>query len=421
MSVRGVFQGQAHPPRPVGSSVDGLPDEIAFLSRHGVSLSDLREVAARATRLGVDAAREAIASGLVTETVFYRALAAELGLLFMEEGISLRPRGETSAILRGGIAPMAAASDGPRLAIAPTGAVLRRLLEAGPTHRGDIVVTTPSVFAAALRRANGWSLARRIAGLGRSGPDQQNAREGSSYGQLAAAGCCVGSTSFFGTLAPLETVIVMMLLAGPLFLVVIYLRLAAVFEPPPLDLWRRFPWHIDDSRLPVYTVAVPLFREEKALRKLIPALAALDYPQAKLDVKLLVEEHDHSLRRALAGLALPPQFEIVVVPPGQPQTKPRALNLALLEARGELFTIYDAEDVPDPLQLRRAAAHFLRAPKELACLQARLVIDNGGDGWLQALFALEYGGLFDVLNPGLLRLGLPILLGGTSNHFRGIR
>lgn len=111
-------------------------------------------------------------------------------------------------------------------------------------------------------------------------------------------------------------------------------------------------------------------------------------------------------------------MQVVIVPRGLPQTKPRALNLALAEARGELFTIFDAEDVPDPRQLRLAAARFLRSAPELVCLQAHLVIDNPDDSWLSACFALEYAGLFDVLNPGLLQSGLPIMLGGTSNHFR---
>ncbi|WP_181832564.1 glycosyltransferase family 2 protein [Bosea caraganae] len=393
----------------------GLPDEIAFLIRHGVSMARLQRIAARAARIGVDPASEAIASGLVGETAFYRALAAELGLPFCDDELSLRAGGDLNAILGQGIAPVAMPGSGIRLVLAPTGPALRRMLAGGPHLRNDIVVTTPSLFAAALRRANSRVLASRIAGLGL---ERQSARTGISRGQYVTAGCCIGPTSFFGTLAPLETILLMMLLAGPFFLAVIFLRLAAVFEPPPVEAWRRIPWQVDDGRLPVYTVAVPLFREEKVLPKLIKALAALDYPAAKLDIRLLVEEHDHGLRQALARCDLPPNVAVMVVPRGRPQTKPRALNLALLEARGEIFTIYDAEDVPDPLQLRLAAAQFLRSPKDLACLQARLVIDNGGDGWLQSLFALEYAGLFDVLNPGLLRLRLPIMLGGTSNHFR---
>jgi glycosyltransferase XagB len=416
MVLRIGVSEQASVPGSHGLSA-GLPVEIAFLIRHGVASARLQLAAARAARIGVAPAREVIASGLVSENAFYRALAAELGLAFCENDLSLQPGGEPSAILREGIAPLAMAGSDARCVIAPTGPALRRMLETAPMHRSDVIVTTPSIFAAAVRRANSRILAHRIAGLGL---ERQSARLGSSRGQFVVASCCIAPTSFFGTLAPLETIILLMLLAGPFFLAVIFLRLAAVFEPPPLDFWRSFGWRVDDSRLPVYTVAVPIIREEKVLGKLIAALKGLDYPAAKLDIRLLVEEHDQGLRRALAARALPPNFEVVIVPRGQPQTKPRALNLALLEARGELFTIYDAEDVPDPQQLRLAAARFLRAPDDLACLQARLVIDNSGDGRVQALFALEYAGLFDVLNPGLLRLGLPILLGGTSNHFRTV-
>ena len=54
----------------------------------------------------------------------------------------------------------------------------------------------------------------------------------------------------------------------------------------------------------------------------------------------------------------------------------------------------------------------------VSCLQARLAIDNFEDNWLTQAFALEYAALFHVINPGLAALGLPIPLGGTSNHFR---
>jgi len=108
----------------------------------------------------------------------------------------------------------------------------------------------------------------------------------------------------------------------------------------------------------------------------------------------------------------------VIAPPGHPRTKPRALNIGLACARGELLTVYDAEDDPDPMQLRRAAAAFAQAPQSLACLQCPLAIDNARDSWLAGLFALDYAALFEVLDPGLARLRLPIPLGGTSNHFR---
>ena len=151
---------------------------------------------------------------------------------------------------------------------------------------------------------------------------------------------------------------------------------------------------------------------------LVRALAALDYPAAKLDIKFLIEADDAATAAALARIPFPARFSVIAVPPGAPRTKPRALNAALPLARGELLTVYDAEDVPDPGQLRLAAAIFARAPASTACLQGRLVIDNPGDSWFARMFALEYAGLFDVLNPALARLDLPVALGGTSMHLR---
>jgi cellulose synthase/poly-beta-1,6-N-acetylglucosamine synthase-like glycosyltransferase len=68
--------------------------------------------------------------------------------------------------------------------------------------------------------------------------------------------------------------------------------------------------------------------------------------------------------------------------------------------------------------LREAHAQFSRAPADVACLQAPLVIGNGGDSWLSAMFALEYAALFRALLPLLAKYRMPLPLGGTSNHFR---
>ena len=100
-------------------------------------------------------------------------------------------------------------------------------------------------------------------------------------------------------------------------------------------------------------------------------------------------------------------MSVVVAPPGYPRTKPRALNVALPLARGEFTVVYDAEDVPDPGQLRLATAHFARLPPEVACLQARLTIDNTHDSWLTRMFTIEYAALFDVFNPALRRSAVP--------------
>lgn len=139
---------------------------------------------------------------------------------------------------------------------------------------------------------------------------------------------------------------------------------------------------MDDSKLPVYSVLVPAFRETRVLPQLIDALCNLNYPRDKLDIKLVLEETDTAMQRAVAALELPSFIEVLIVPAGKPQTKPRALNYALQFARGSLLTIYDAEDIPEPMQLRAAAKAFAEAPGTLACLQAELAFYNPNENWL---------------------------------------
>jgi cellulose synthase/poly-beta-1,6-N-acetylglucosamine synthase-like glycosyltransferase len=164
-------------------------------------------------------------------------------------------------------------------------------------------------------------------------------------------------------------------------------------------------------------VVVALYREADVVEDLVAALDGLDYPKSKLDIKLVVERRDLETLGRISELKLPARYEVVVAPPGEPKTKPRALNIALATARGDLLVVYDAEDAPSPDQLRAAATRFA-ADHALDCLQGRLAIRNADDSWLSRLFALEYASLFDFINPGLCALGLPIALGGSSNHFR---
>ncbi len=169
--------------------------------------------------------------------------------------------------------------------------------------------------------------------------------------------------------------------------------------------------------LPVYTILVPLYREAEIVPATMQAMRALDWPKERLDLKLIVEEDDAETRAAVAAFA--GEADIIVVPPGGPRTKPKALNFALAYARGEYLVIYDAEDRPEPDQLMKAHARFQeRDARPVACLQARLNCYNRNHNWLTRLFALDYALWFDFMLPGLERMGLPLPLGGTSNHFR---
>jgi cellulose synthase/poly-beta-1,6-N-acetylglucosamine synthase-like glycosyltransferase len=134
-------------------------------------------------------------------------------------------------------------------------------------------------------------------------------------------------------------------------------------------------------------------------------------------LRFLVETRSPETVAAAAAELDDPRFELVLVPDALPRTKPKALNYALPFVTGAHVVVYDAEDIPDPGQLRLAASTFARRP-DIDCLQAELVVDNADETWLTALFAGEYAGQFGLMLPLLARLGLPMPLGGTSNHFR---
>ena len=175
---------------------------------------------------------------------------------------------------------------------------------------------------------------------------------------------------------------------------------------------------VPDHELPTYTILIPLYREAEVLGRLVQALGKLDYPAGKLDIQLLLEEDDQQTIEAARRMSLPPQFRCVVVPQGHPKTKPRACNYGLQQSSSDLLVIFDAEDRPEPDQLRKAAVAFRRTPPEVVCLQARLNYYNQRQNLLTRWFTAEYSTWFDLFLPGLTASGAPVPLGGTSNHFR---
>lgn len=174
---------------------------------------------------------------------------------------------------------------------------------------------------------------------------------------------------------------------------------------------------LSDANLPVYTILVPLYREASVLPTLLHGLTQLNYPSAKLDAKLLLEEDDYETREAVEAMNLPSYVEPVIVPAAHPRNKPKACNYGLLHARGEYVVIYDAEDIPDPNQLRMAVAAFRKVDERVVCVQAKLNYYNANQNLLTRWFTIEYSMWFDLFLPGLDATSAPIPLGGTSNHF----
>jgi cellulose synthase/poly-beta-1,6-N-acetylglucosamine synthase-like glycosyltransferase len=170
--------------------------------------------------------------------------------------------------------------------------------------------------------------------------------------------------------------------------------------------------------LPNVSLMIPLYREAHILRQLRQSLANISYPHDKLQVLVLVERHDLETQSAFRELVWPQFVQLIVLPAGMPQTKPRALNLGLGHATGDIIGILDAEDVMHPDQIMEAAREFSTGNDALGALQAPLVIRPQTGQALHHLFALEYLIQFYFFLPALDFLHAPIPLSGTSNYFR---
>ena len=168
--------------------------------------------------------------------------------------------------------------------------------------------------------------------------------------------------------------------------------------------------------LPIYTILIPMYKEAASLPGMLKSMHGMDYPASKLDIKLVLEADDTETLDKAYEPKPRYKFDIIRVPAGEPRTKPKACNYALRFARGEFITIFDADDRPEPTQLKKAVYAFRTLPPDVVCLQARLNYYNANDNLLTRFFALEYSMLFNVILGGLQRLGIPIPLGGTSNH-----
>lgn len=391
-----------------------LPPEIAFLVAEGVEGRLLALAADLALAAGTDAATTLLHEGLMAEEGYYRALARALGAPFLDGPIPFGAGLSFPASLVAGLAPLALGACAPCV-LAPRGRAIAELLS-GQSRAGLPAITSPThlreaVFAAIPERVAAYAADE----LRLRTPEHAVPREPASRWLMFLALVLTAGIGLFAALPP-PLALAVTLAGQMLFLAMTTFRIAALAIAAPAEAPEIAP--LTDAALPVYTVLVALHREARVVPDLLRALAALDYPAAKLDIKILIEADDTGTAAALARAPLPARFAVITVPDGAPRTKPRALNAALPLARGSLLVVYDAEDVPDPTQLRRAAAIFARASQTTACLQGRLVIDNPGDSWLSRMFALEYAGLFDVLNPALARLDLPVALGGTSMHLR---
>ncbi len=198
----------------------------------------------------------------------------------------------------------------------------------------------------------------------------------------------------------------------------LYLTLRSLHVPQEIYLRSKELEGLDERTLPIYSILCPLYREAHVIPQFLDAIGKLDWPKDKLDVMLLLEEDDKETIDAVSKMSLPQYVRQVIVPHSMPKTKPKACNYGLTMAKGEYIVIYDAEDIPEHTQLKKAYLSFQKVGKDVICLQAKLNYYNPHHNLLTRFFTAEYSLWFDITLTGLQSINTSIPLGGTSNHFK---
>ncbi len=192
-----------------------------------------------------------------------------------------------------------------------------------------------------------------------------------------------------------------------------------------IDFWRyrkfvpRPSGRFTEAELPRITVQLPLFNELYVVDRLLKAVTAIDYPHDKLEIQVLDDSTDETVKVAEAVVAkyAAQGFDIHYIHRAdRTGFKAGALENGNKYAKGELFAIFDADFVPKPDCLRKLVDFF--TDPLVGCAQMRWAHINGDYNLLTRLQTIMLDGHFVVEQTTRNRTGGFFNFNGTAGIWR---
>jgi len=171
---------------------------------------------------------------------------------------------------------------------------------------------------------------------------------------------------------------------------------------------------------PAVTVQLPIYNELYVVKRLIDAIARLDYPHDRLQVQVLDDSTDETTRLVQACITLHRARGLdieLVHRQDRRGFKAGALAHGLETARGGFIAIFDADFVPPPDFLKRTIPHLAAKPR-LAFVQTRWGYLNADYSVLAHAQTIALDGHFVVEHLGRNRNGLLMNFNGTAGVWR---
>ena len=192
-----------------------------------------------------------------------------------------------------------------------------------------------------------------------------------------------------------------------------------------IDFWRyrRFvpepAGKFAEADLPHSTVQLPLFNELYVVDRLLKAVTAIDYPHDKLEIQVLDDSTDETIKVAQAVVEKykAQGFDIHYIHRSdRTGFKAGALENGIKSAKGDLFAIFDADFVPKPDCLRKLVDFF--TDPLVGCAQMRWSHINGRYNLLTRLQTIMLDGHFVVEQTTRNRTGGFFNFNGTAGIWR---
>ncbi len=185
----------------------------------------------------------------------------------------------------------------------------------------------------------------------------------------------------------------------------------------------RIDWYREDrpeSAWPIVTTQIPLFNETNVARRVIEAVAKMDYPAGRHEIQVLDDSTDETRQivdDVVAQLQSLGNDIFVVRREDRRGFKAGALAHGLTVASGQVIAIFDADFVP-PRDYLRCAVPLLMDEPNNACVQGRWSHLNENASWLTRAQSLAIDGHFAAEQGGRSFNGLFMNFNGTAGIWR---
>src|SRR5579864_6492715 len=201
------------------------------------------------------------------------------------------------------------------------------------------------------------------------------------------------------------------------FQAIFNIRLRLYIWEKPEHAWLNHAPTVYQDPCLSFTILLPAKNEERVYRETIQKVYDLNYPKELMQIIAICREDDPGTiveAQAKIDELGDPNVQLLIFN-DKPINKPHGLNLALQVSRGDVVTIFDAEDEPHPDILNIINTSMLN--DDLDVVQSGVQLMNHNTRWFCFLNVLEYFFWFKSSMHFFARVGM-VPLGGNTVFVR---